>query len=124
MTAEKKQDIYELDATEADGSYIVVKPFYLRVRKGPGIIVPRGAVVRLRRESAWIAFTSGRVIPEGIGGEKEYIAVQSFGHINKDGLYEEIKSGTRLLFSEKEAVTYLIRGHIRPCFYLPLFEGK
>jgi hypothetical protein len=44
-------DFDEIDVKPEDGMYPVERAFYLKVCKGPGVIIPSGAIVRLTTNS-------------------------------------------------------------------------
>lgn len=117
-------DHCEIDSKGSDGLYKVQKSFFLKLREGPGVSIPVGKIVRLSRETAWQTFNTGQVIPLGIDGERKYEAIQRFIYTDPEGLYQEIRPGMKLELCEAEAMHHLMRGHVKPLFFLPLFEKK
>lgn len=100
-------DYQECGSVEGDEIWRVVKPYYAIIRSGPPAIIPVGATIRLRADSARENFSCQRVIPLNLEDPGKYEITEQFKTTDKDGYWVTLNIGDIVELSAEEALPLL-----------------
>jgi hypothetical protein len=95
------------------GVFRVNRPFYLKTKNGPLVMVEKNELVELGKETAAVVFSSGKVDPVNIA--EKFKVVRPFRTVTYEGKYLDVRVDDEISELSKDEALKLMRGNfIKP----------